>query len=85
MIKINCLIPVFLFVMLSGCGGGSSGSAHDDLQELPVNVSETAVLTAATPSTFTYELPAPTEPFTEVTIDLERTLEAARIRVTQTP
>jgi len=86
MIKINCLIPLFLIVMMSGCGGGSSNSSDDSSLEMPVDVSiDNAVLTGSIPATFTFNVPAPTEPLTEVTIDLVKTLEAATITVTPTP
>ena len=72
---------LMLTSFLLACGGSSSSS--DDTVEMPVQVSiSDQPLTGGVPATFTFTLPPPETPFTEVTIDLAKTLEATTITVT---
>ena len=70
-------------VSLLGMDCSSRGDNDDASIEMPVDVTITnEPLTGGIPKTFTYSLPAPDTPLTDVNIDLVKTLEAARITVT---
>lgn len=72
-------------ISLGSCGGSSSSPAQNTSM-VPVDLSlKNVALDAGTPATFTYTIPAPAQPYTSVTIDLVKTLEAANISVTPTP
>lgn len=83
-IKMSALILSLAFLLVS-CGGSStnSSSSDDASIEIPVDVTiSNELLTGGVPSTFTYTIPKPDTPITDVTIDLVKTLEAATITVT---
>ena len=78
---------LFLTVLLAGCGGSSSSDDDnadtDTGNEIPVAVSiDNLSLSAGVPTAVTYTIPAPDKPYTEISIDLAATLEAAEITVT---
>ena len=86
MFKINTLPPLFIIILLSGCLGGGSSSTLPPAAEIPVSIElDSVALRAGVPVTITYTIPAPAEPYTDVTINLRKTLEAANITVTPTP
>ncbi len=72
-----------LFFWLVACGGSSSSSSDDDTSEtLPVTVNLSNVtLTAGQPTTITHKLPSLAGPFTEIEVDLVKTLESANLAV----
>ena len=79
---VTALTIVFSIQFLPGCGGGSSGSSQSS-DEIPVNVSvEDLELIAGERTTVTFTVPKPDDPYTEITLDIGRTLEEADISVT---
>jgi len=76
--------------LVVGCGGGG-GSSFDDTttstsSQVPINVSIQKIpLAAGVPTTITFPIHGQHEPYTDVTIDLAKTLEAANITVTPSP
>ena len=81
---VTLLTMVFGMVLLPGCGGGSSGSSgSSESAAIPANITVADFeLSAGVPTTITVTLPKPPDPYTEVTLDLGRTLEEANITVT---
>ncbi|MCP4430974.1 MAG: hypothetical protein GY806_08360 [Gammaproteobacteria bacterium] len=73
----------FLFFWLVACGGSSSSSSDDNTSEtLPVTVNLSNVtLTAGQPTTITHRLSSLAGPFTNIQIDLVKTLESADLTV----
>ncbi len=66
------------------CGGSSS--SRSSVETMPIDVSlQDVQLLAGQPTTITYTIPAADRPYTEITIDLNRTLRAANVAVTPTP
>ena len=85
MFKAKLLAVLSLTFLAVGCGGGG-GSSPDDATAVPIAVSiQKMPLTAGVPTTITFPLHGQHEPFTNVTIDLAKTLAAANITVTPTP
>ena len=84
----NSQIPIVslsLMIMLAACGGGGGGSGGGTQtnSDIPIALSvENEPLSAGVPKGFVYTLPAPSEPYTDISIDLAETLEAAQISVT---
>jgi len=80
------LVPLFFMVMtLLGCGGGGSSSGNSTANNIPISVSvQSESFTAGVPKGFVYTVPAPSEAYTDVTIDINTTLEAANITITPT-
>ncbi len=77
------VLLLFFSITLVSCGDSSSSSDDDASIAMPVDVSiSNEALTGGVPKTFTYTLPKPETPLTDVTIDLEKSLEAATITVT---
>ena len=81
---IGYLAAFILALQLLSCGGGSS-STQSAATQVPISLSENVSLTAAQPVAFRYRIPVPDSPYTEVSIDLAKTLDAASITVTPTP
>ena len=85
MFKAKLLAVLSLTFLAVGCGGGG-GSSSDDTTAVPINVSiQKMPLAAGVPTTITFPIHGQHEPFTNVTIDLAKTLAAANITVTPTP
>lgn len=82
------LAGIFMLGILGivASGGGSSSSSDSPQTSVPISVSlKNVALSAGVPTTITYTIPAPDKPYTDVTIDLAKTLEAANIILTPTP
>ena len=81
-------IPIFTMtavtvLFLVACGGGGSSSSSGSSDEIPLGLSvDNLDLTAGVPIAFTYKLPKPPDPYTQITIDIGRTLREANITVT---
>ena len=85
MFKAKLLAVLSLTFLAVGCGGGG-GSSSDDTTAVPINVSiQKMPLAAGVPTTITFPIHGQHEPYTDVTIDLAKTLSAANITVTPTP
>ena len=90
MFKTKCLYILSLVVLGVSCGGGG-GSSSDETTTSPassvsINVSIQKVsLVAGMPTTITFPIIGQHEPYTDLTIDLAKTLAAANITVTPTP
>lgn len=79
------LVYLSLIFVLAGCGN-SSDSTTKTYTNIPIELSiEDTELSAGVPKTFTYTLPAPSTPYTDISIDLVKTLESANITVTAAP
>ncbi len=79
-------VSLSLTILLTACGGGGSGGSDGGTQsstDIPVSLSlENESLSAGVPKGFVYTLPAPADPYTDISIDLAETLDAAQITVT---
>ena len=81
-------IPIFTtivitLVFLSGCGGGGSSNSSGSSEEFHLGAAvDNVALTADVSTTLTFTVPKPDDPYTEITIDIGRTLEEANITVT---
>ena len=93
--KVKSLGVVFsVSLMLMACGGGSGSDADDVTDDqaddaaagaVPVSIAINDLeLRAGTPVAITNNLPAVAEGFSEIRIDLARTLESADIQITTT-
>jgi ABC-type glycerol-3-phosphate transport system substrate-binding protein len=86
MFKAKFLSVLSLTFLAVGCGGGGGGSSSDDTSAVPINVSIQKIpLVAGMPTTITFPIHGQHQPYTDVTIDLAKTLAAANITVTPTP
>ncbi len=80
---VTLLTTVFSIGFLQGCNGSSSSDSSQSFDEIPVNASvDNLELTAGEPTTLTFTIPKPSDPYTEMTLDIGRTLEEANITVT---
>lgn len=86
MFKIQTIPALIACILLTACLGGDNASSPAPVTEIPVTINlENLALRAGVPVGITYTIPAPAEPYTDVSIDLRKTLEAANITVTPTP
>jgi hypothetical protein len=81
------IIALFLIGILSitatGGGGGGSSKDQESYTDVPIQLSlENVDLNAGVPATFTYTIPVTGKPYTDVTIDLEKTMESVTLEVT---
>lgn len=68
-------------LLLGACGGG--GSKSSKTQEIPASIIiDSVVLEAGVPMGAIVTLPKPADPYTEINIDIGRTLQNANITVT---
>ncbi len=75
------LAAVFsLIFWLVSCGGSSKSDDTSDTLPVSVNLSN-VTLTAGQPTTITHQLPSLAGPFTEIEVDLVKTLESADLAV----
>jgi hypothetical protein len=85
MFKAKFLSLLSLTFLVVGCGGGG-GSSSADTSAVPINVSIQKIpLVAGVPTTIIFPIHGQHLPYTNVTIDLARTLAAANITVTAAP
>jgi ABC-type glycerol-3-phosphate transport system substrate-binding protein len=85
MFKAKFLSVLSLTFLAVACGGGG-GSSSDDTSAVPINVSiQKLPLAAGMPTTITFPIHGQHQPYTDVTIDLAKTLAAANITVTAAP
>lgn len=82
--KYNHYLILITFILLIGC---ASSDGDDDSNKqttnAPISIAiENQELTAGEPVGFVYTVPVTTGPYTEVSIDLAKTLESANIEVT---
>lgn len=77
-------VSLSLIILLAACGGGGgSGGGTQTSTDIPVSLNvENESLSAGVPKGFIYTLPAPADPYTDISIDLAETLDAAQISVT---
>jgi hypothetical protein len=91
MFKIKYLALVFITVLTIACGGGGGGGGSSDpidesVIEIPIDFSlQNVSLPAGSPVGIIYTIPKPSKPYTNVTIDLDKTLESAHISVVAIP
>lgn len=86
MFKAKFLLALSLAFLAVGCGGGGGSSSSDDTTAVPINVSIQKIpLVAGVPTTLIFPIHGQHDPYTDVTIDLAKTLAAANITVTPTP
>lgn len=72
-------------IIATGDGDGFTPKP-DTFTEVPVQLSlENIPLSAGVPTTFTYTIDVNGTPYTEITLDVEKTLQAASIVVTPVP
>jgi len=83
MFRVKYLSILLLGALSIGCG--SSSSPDQTSSGIPINVSVQIVLVANDPTTIIFPIHGPHGPYTDVTIDLARTLEAANFTVSPSP
>lgn len=81
--KFPCLAALVTTVLVLGaCGGGGSKSSQQAVEVPARIIIEDIALEAGVPMGAIITLPKPADPYTEITIDIGRTLENANITVT---
>lgn len=88
MFRVKYLFILLLGTLLIGCGSSSSPdqTTTQTSSGIPINVPvQSIALIANDPTTITFPIHGQHGPYTAVTIDLARTLEAANFTVSPSP